>query len=100
MIKTELTDIGIKSKISQIVPSLTVSISGYEIPFSQSVRSLGFFFLFFFFLDEALSVDAHITYLCRILWCKLRGLGQIRPFLSTDDASKLAVSFILTSWPL
>ena len=42
--KTELIAIGTKSKINQVTPNLTpVSISGYDIPFSQSVRNLGVF---------------------------------------------------------
>ena len=83
--------IGTKPKISQVTPNLTpVSISGYNIPFSQSVRNLGVF------IDETLSMDVHIKHLCRILFCQLRRLGKIRPFLSTDAANKLAVSFVLT----
>ena len=77
--------------INQVTPNLTpVSISGYDIPFSQSARNLGVF------IDETLSMDVHIKYLCRILFCQLRRLGKIRPFLSTDAANRLAVSFILT----
>ena len=41
-------------------------------------------------------MDVHIKHLCRILFCQLRRLGKIRPFLSTDAANKLAVSFVLT----
>ena len=41
-------------------------------------------------------MDVHIKHLCRILFCQLRRLGIIRPFLSTDAASKLAVSFVVT----
>ena len=67
-----------------------MSISGCDIPFSQSVRNLGFY------LDETLSVDAHIKYLCRILFCQLRRIGKIRSFLSTDAANKLPVSLILS----
>ena len=89
--KTELIAIGTKSMINQVTLNLTpVSISGYDIPFSQSARDLGVF------IDETLSMDVHIKYLCRILFCQLRRLGKIRPFLSTDAANKLAVSFILT----
>ena len=89
--KTELIAIGTKPKISQVTPSLTsVSISGHNIPFSQSVRNLGVF------IDETLSIDVHIKHLCRIVFCQLRRLGKIRPFLSTDAANKLAVSFVLT----
>ena len=89
--KTELIAIGTKSVINQVTPNLTpVSISGYDIPFSQSTRNLSVF------IDETLSMDVHIKYLCHILFCQFRRLGKIRPFLSTDAASKLAVSFILT----
>ena len=41
-------------------------------------------------------MDVHIKYLCRILFCQLHRVGKILPFLSTDAANKLAVSFILT----
>ena len=89
--KTELIAIGTKPKISQVTLSLTpVSISGHNIPFSQSVRNLGVV------IDETLSMDVHIKHLCRILFCQLRRLGKIRPFLSADTANKLAVSFVLT----
>ena len=88
--KTELSAISTKPKISQVILSLTpVSISGHNIPFSQSVRNLGVF------IDETLSMDVHIKHLCRILFCELRRLGKIRTFLSTDAANKLAVSFVL-----
>ena len=89
--KTELIAIGTKPKISQVTLSLTpVSISGHNTPFSQSVRNLDVF------IDETLSMDVHIKHLCCILFCQLRRLGKIRPFLSTDAANKLAVSFVLT----
>ena len=89
--KTELMAIGTRSKLRQVIPHLApVAISGCDIPFSQSVRNLGFY------LDETLSMDAHIKYLCRILFCQLRRIGKIRSFLSTDAANKLAVSFILS----
>ena len=43
--KTELIAIGTKSKISWVTPNLTpVSISGFDLPFSQSVRNLDVFF--------------------------------------------------------
>ena len=83
--------LGTRSKLSQVIPNLApMSISGYDIPFSQSVRNLGFY------LNETLSMDAHIKYLCRILFCQLRRIGKIRSFLSTDAANKLAVSLILS----
>ena len=54
--KPELIAIGTKPKISQVTLSLTpVSISGHNIPFSQSVRNLGVF------IDETLSMDVLIN---------------------------------------
>ena len=90
--KTELMAIGTRSRLSQVIPNLApMSISCCDIPFSQSVRNLGFY------LDETLSMDAHIKYLCRILFCQLRRIGKkVRSFLSTDAANKLAVSLILS----
>ena len=44
--KTELMAIGTRSKLSQVISNLApISISGCDIPFSQSVRNLGFFLL-------------------------------------------------------
>ena len=89
--KPELIAIGIKPKIRQVTLSLTpVSISGQNIPFSQSVRNLGAF------IDEKVSLNVHIKHLCRILFCQLRRSGKIRPFLSTDATNKLTVSIVLT----
>ena len=89
--KTELMTIGTRSKLSQVIPHLApVAISGCDIPFSQSIRNLDFY------LDETLSMDAHIKYLCRIFFCQLRRIGKLHSFLSTDAANKLAVSLILS----
>ena len=41
-------------------------------------------------------MDAHIKYLCCILFCQLRRIGKIRSFLSTDAVNKLAVSLFLS----
>ena len=73
--KTELMAIGTRSKLRQVIPHLSpVAISGCDIPFSQSVRNLGFY------LDETLSMDAHIKYLCHSLFGQLRRIGKIRSF--------------------
>ena len=57
--KAELMAIGTRSTLSQVTPNLApMSISGCDIPFSQSVRNLGFY------LDETLSIDVYIKYSC------------------------------------
>ena len=89
--KTELVAIDTRSKLSHAIPNLApMSISGCDIPFSRSVKNLGFY------LDETLSIDRNIKYLCRILFCQLRRIGKIRSFLSADAANKLTVSLILS----
>ena len=55
MIKLSLWPLAPGPKLSQVIPKLApMSISGCDIPFSQSARNLGFY------LDETLSMDAHI----------------------------------------
>ena len=77
--KTELMAIGTRSKLSQVIPNLApMSISGCDIPFSQSVGNLSFY------LDETLSMDAHFKYLCRILFCQLRKIGKKNPLLPVN----------------
>ena len=89
--KTELMAIGTRSKLSQVIPNLALlSVSGCDMPFPQSVRNLGFY------LDETLSTDALIKYLCHILFCHLRRIGKICSFLSTDAANTFAISLILS----
>ena len=85
--KTELMAIGTRSKLSQVIPNLTpMSISGCDIPFSQSVRNLGFY------LDETLSVDAHIKYLCRILFCQLEKPAPPCPLMLPTNLMFLSFS--------
>ena len=95
--KTEFMAIGTRSKLSQVTPNLApMSISGCDIPFSQSVRNLGFY------LDETLSMDAYIKYLRGVFFffpsfsVSCAELEQICSFLSTDVANKFALSLSLS----
>ena len=90
--KAELMVISTRSKLNQVIPNLALCPSLVVIYHSltHSVRNLGFY------LDETLSKDANVRYLCRISFVPLRTIGKIRSFLSTDAANKLAVSLILS----
>ena len=69
--KTEFMAIDTRPKLSQVIPNpTTMSISGCDIPFSQSVRNLGFH------LDETLFMDVHIKYLCCNLFCQMPRIGK------------------------
>ena len=83
--KTELMAIGTRSKLSQVIPNLApMSISGCDIPFSQSVRNLGFY------LDETLSMDAHIKYFRgRTYAKKLRFLRKKSRLRKSENAVRL-----------
>ena len=78
-----------KSKLSK-THLTTIAFSDCEIPFAKSVRNLGVY------LDESLSMVAHVNHLCKVLYLQLRRISKIRPFLSVDTANKLAVAFILS----
>ena len=89
--KTEIMAIGTRSKLSQVIPNLApMSISGCDMPFSQSVRNLGFY------LDETLSMNAHIKYLCRICSVSCAELEKSAPSCQLMLPTKLAVSLILS----
>ena len=68
----------------------SLCINDHSISFSEKARNLGVY------VDPTLSFETHINNLCKTLYLQLRRLSQIRPFLTTEAANKLAVSFILS----
>ena len=63
---TEIIALCTRLNISQVIPNCNPkSISGYDMPFSQSVKNPGFY------LVETLSMDAHIKHFCHSLWVRL-----------------------------
>ena len=65
--KNELSAISSMSKISQVILNLApLSCSSYDMPLSQSDKKN-----LHFFLDETLSMDAHVKHPCRILFYHL-----------------------------
>ena len=87
--KTELMLVGSKSKLSKTNLS-TIAFSDCEISFARSVRNLGAY------LNESLSMETHISHLCKVLHFQLRRISKIRLILSVETANKLAVAFILS----
>ena len=87
--KTELMLAGSKSKLRKTDLN-AITFSDCKISLSKSVRNLGIY------LDEPLSMETHVSHLCKTLYLQLRRISKIRSFLSVDAANKLAVAFILS----
>ena len=88
--KTELMATGTRFKLSQIIPNIPSSVSGCHIPFSLSVRNLGFY------LDATRSIMHTLNTSAAFCFVTCAELEKVRSFLSTDAANKLAVSLILS----
>ena len=67
-----------------------VDIGGKRIPFRSSVRNLGVH------LDQTLSMQQHISSVCRAAYLELRRIASIRPHL-TQSATAQLVSSAITS---
>ena len=68
----------------------SVDIGGKRIPFGSSVRNLGVH------LDQTLSMQQHISSVCRAAYLELRRIASIRPYL-TQSATAQLVSSAITS---
>ena len=66
----------------------SISVSGAAIKPAASVKSLGFT------LDSRLSLDQHITNVCKSCYYHIRGLRHIRDSLPDDVAKTVAVSIV------
>ena len=90
--KTELLCVGKATKLKVVFDEIKdgLQVSGQSVLFSDSVRSLGVC------LDSTLTMEAHVRYLCTVLYLQLRRIGKIRHLLTVDATNKLCVSFILS----
>ena len=72
-------------------PSLpdSILINDTTVSFSSSVPSLGVT------LDQSLSVQQHISNVCKVAYLELSKIGYIRHFLSTDATKTLVCAFVL-----
>ena len=87
--KTEVLPVASTSRLSSVGKD-SVDIGGKRIPFRCSVRNLGFH------LDQTLSMQQHISSVCRAAYLELRRIASIRPYL-TESATAQLVSSAITS---
>ena len=87
--KTEALLIGTQARLSSLsVDSLQLCEN--LIPLSDSAKNLGVIF------DNTLSMNKFISQTCQSCYCQLRRISSIRKYLSTDAATKLVTSLILS----
>ena len=87
--KTEVLPVAATSRLSSVGWD-SVDIGGKRIPFKSSVRNLGVHF------DQTLSMQQHISSVCRAAYLELRRIASIRPYL-TQNATAQLVSSAMTS---
>ena len=87
--KTDVLPVASTSCLSSVGRD-SVDIGGKRIPFRSSVRNLGIY------LDQTLSMQQHISSVCRAAYLELRRIASIRPYL-TQSATAQLVSSAITS---
>jgi len=85
--KTEMLLIGSKNMLKK-VPDLNLHIGTEIITPSRSARNIGAVF------DDTMSMDGHISQICKGAWHHLRQIGQIRKYLDSSSSATLMHSFV------
>ena len=86
--KTEALLFSCTNKVASLPKS--VSFNACEIPFSSSVRDLGFV------LDANLSMRLHITKVCQVAYLELKRISSIRHLLTESATKTLVTSCVLS----
>ena len=84
--KTEAALLSASHLPSPVISPIT--ISGYDISPSKSVRNIGVIF------DESVSLDLHITSVCRSCFYHIHNIWKIRKYLSLKSCEILVHSFV------
>ena len=90
--KTELMCVGSSQKVKNACSEISngLMIGDNFLNFSDNVKNLGVV------LDSSLSMEKHISHLCKAIFFHIRRISRIRHLLSVDCTNKLCVSFILS----
>ena len=88
--KTEVMKAGTEYWLKQVMNSNSVSMAGSTLMYKPSVKYLGVT------LDETLSMEDHISNVCRSSFLSMKRISSIRPCLS-DSATATLVNATITS---
>jgi len=89
--KSEAIWFSIRQRSAPLPPVSSVNISGSVIPISNTVKTLGVT------LDSHLSLNHHVSLLCKSAYFHIRAFRHIRSVLSDDIAKSVAVSLVSSS---
>ena len=87
-VKSEAIWFSIRQRSASSTPVSSVNIEGSIITTSNTVKTLGVT------LDSHLSLDQHVSSVCKSAFFHLRALHHIRSVLSEDIAKSIAVSLV------
>ena len=68
----------------------SVLVGNSHIPFSTSARNLGFY------IASDMTLDKHVSNICRVAYYELRKISAIRQHLSSQTANTLVCAFVLS----
>ena len=85
--KTEVLPVAYTSRLSSVGRD-SLDIGGKRIPVRSSVRNLGVH------LDQTLSIQQHISSVCRAAYLELRRIASVRPYLTQSATAQLVLSAI------
>ena len=88
--KTEVLLIHTNRSFSSNTKPSSILVGNSDITFSDSARNLGFI------LSSDMSLDQHITHICRSAYAALRQISTIRQYLTTEAAKKLVCALVLS----
>ena len=88
--KTEALLIHTPRSFTTLSKPSSILVCSSTIPFAPSARNLGFI------LSDDLTVDAHISHICRSAYAALRQISSIRQYLTLTATKTLVCSLVLS----
>ena len=88
--KTEVLLFHSKKSFSRISKPDHLQVGSSNISFSPSARNLGFI------ISEDMSLDAHISHICRTAYIAIRQISSIRQYLTLHATKILVCAFVLS----
>ena len=88
--KTEALLFHTKSSFTTSQKPASILVGQSDIDFSPSARNLGYM------ITDDMSLDTHITHICRTAYISIRQISSIRKFLTIQATKTLVCAFVLS----